>query len=58
MENKAPSAQNNTRRAWPWLLAAALVLFVLLAVVWVRAEARRIHELRQPDLPASGGSIR
>ncbi len=58
MENKAPAAGNNTRRAWPWLLAAALVLFVVLAVVWVRAEARRIHEQRQPDMPASGGSLR
>jgi len=58
MENEAPSARKNTRRAWPWLLGAAVALFVVLAVVWVRAEARRIHEQRQPDLPASGGSIR
>jgi hypothetical protein len=36
----------------------ALVLFVALAVVWVRAEARRIHEQRQPDLPASSGALR
>jgi hypothetical protein len=58
MENKAPSAGNNTRRAWPWLLAMALVLFVALAVVWVRAEARRIREQRQPDMPASSGALR
>ena len=58
MENKAPSARNNTRRAWPWLLGAALVLFVVLAVVWVRAEARRIHEQRQPDMPASSEALR
>ena len=58
METEAPSADKNPRRIWPWVLAALLVLGVVLAVVWVRAEARRIHEQRQPDMPASGGSIR
>ena len=58
MVNEAALAEKNTRRTWPWLLAALLVLFVVLAVVWVRAEARRIYEQRQPEMPASGGSIR
>lgn len=58
MENEAPSAEKNPRRTWPWLVVALLLLGVVLAVVWVRAEVRRIHEQRQPDMPASGGSFR
>ena len=58
METEAPSAEKNPRRIWPWVLATLVVLGVVLAVVWVRAEVRRIYEQRQPDMPSSGGSLR
>ena len=58
MENEAPSAEKNPRRIWPWVLVGVLFLGVLLAVVWVRAEVRRIHEQREPDMPSSGGALR
>jgi F0F1-type ATP synthase assembly protein I len=58
MENEAPSAERNSERTWPWVVVVLLVLGVVLAVVWVRAEARRIHEQRQTDMPPSGGVVR
>ena len=53
MTNEAPSAEMQPRRTWPWVLAAVLVLGVVLAVVWVRAEVRRIHDQRQTEMPSS-----
>ena len=53
MTNEAPSGEKTPRRTWPWVLAMALVLGVVLAVVWVRAEVRRIHDQRQPEMPSS-----
>jgi len=52
MTNEVPADEKNPRRTWPWVLAALLVLGVVLAVVWVRAEARRIHDQRQPEMPS------
>jgi len=53
MKSEAPSAEKNPRRLWPWVLAAALGLGFVLAVVWVRAEVRRIQEQRQMAMPSS-----
>ncbi len=39
-------------------MAAVVLLGVLLAVVWVRAEARRIHEQRQITMPSADGPDR
>ncbi len=58
MENEVPSAEKNPRRTWPWVLAAVVMLGVVLAVVWVRAEARRIHQQRQTEMPPPGGAFR
>lgn len=57
MENEAPPAETKPRHLWPWVLAAVLGLGVLLAVVWVRAEARRIHQQRQTHMLPSGGAV-
>lgn len=39
---------------WPWLLLAAVVLGILLAVVWLVAETRRLKKQRQYDfVPAA-----
>ncbi|MCW5551540.1 MAG: formylglycine-generating enzyme family protein [Verrucomicrobiae bacterium] len=34
---------------WPWLLLAAILLGILLAVLWLTAETRRLKEQRQYD---------
>lgn len=42
------------RYRWPWLLLAAVVLGILLAVVWLVAETRRLKKQRQYDfVPAA-----
>jgi len=33
---------------WPWFVLALVVLGVVLFVVWVSAEARRLHRQRDP----------
>jgi formylglycine-generating enzyme required for sulfatase activity len=45
------------RYRWPWLLLAAVVLGVLLAVLWLTAETRRIREQRQYDFVPPGSSV-
>jgi len=44
METKA--AQPSRRHVWPWFVLAALILGGVLAVIWMRAEIRRM-ELRR-----------
>lgn len=58
MEPRTTPAETNPRRIWPWLVVALLLLGVVLAVVWVRAEARRIQEQRQADMPPSTAVLR
>lgn len=58
MEIEGPLAGKSPRHSWPWVMAAVVILGVVLAVVWVRAEARRIHEQRQTTMPPVGGPIR
>jgi hypothetical protein len=53
MENKGASAGKPPRRLWPIVLVLAVALGVVLAVAWVRAEARRVQEQRQLQMPSS-----
>ena len=58
MEIEASLPGKPPRRTWPWVLVAVVMLGVVLAVVWVRAEVRRIHEQRQTTMPPSGEPVR
>jgi hypothetical protein len=51
-----PSPNPPPRRyRWPWIVAAALILWVLLAVVWMLFAVRQVEERReQGATPPSG----
>jgi hypothetical protein len=43
------------RYRWPWIVAAAVIVWVLLAVVWMVFAVRQVEERRDGDtLPPSG----
>ena len=43
------------RYRWPWIVAVALIVWVLLAVVWMVFAVRQVEERRDGDtLPPSG----
>lgn len=37
------------RYRWPWFLLAGVLLGIVLAVIWLSAEVRRVKERRQPE---------
>jgi len=41
------------RHVWPWLVAMLVIVGLLLAVVAIRKEARRVQEQRQFQMPSS-----
>jgi hypothetical protein len=43
---------------WPWFVAAAVVLFVTLAVVFVAFKARQIEQERDFNAPLPGSPAR
>jgi len=43
--------QPRQRYTWPWLVLAAVLLAVALAILWIRHEVKRIEQSR--DLNAS-----
>lgn len=50
--NQAPEAKPHY--VWPWYVAAAVVLAVVLAVFAIRKEANRVQQQQQNQLPAPG----
>jgi hypothetical protein len=48
------NAKPRPRYRWPWFLLAGVLLGVVLAVIWLAAEVRRVKEQRQYDfVPAN-----
>ena len=43
---------------WPWFVAAAVLLFIVLAVVFVGFKARQIEQERDFNAPLPGNSTR
>src|SRR6185369_8241638 len=43
------------RYVWPWLLAGAIILAILLAVLWMKHEVDRTRRLRALNFPAVNG---
>lgn len=47
------SANSPKRRyRWPWIVAIALILWVLLAFVWMYAEVKHVEEQRDFSAPS------
>jgi hypothetical protein len=48
------------RYKWPWIVAAATVLGIILAVIWVAIAAKTVAQERDfnnnPQPPATGGT--
>jgi hypothetical protein len=44
-----PKQSPKPRYLWPWFLLAGVVLGIVLAVLWLTAEVRRLKERRQYD---------
>jgi F0F1-type ATP synthase assembly protein I len=53
MDNSTQPAEIRPRYIWPWYLAAAVVLGVVIAVFAIRAEANRVKQQKQYQIPAS-----
>jgi hypothetical protein len=51
MENTTRPAENKPRHVWPWFVAAAVIVAVVLAVAAIRAEAIRVKQQRQFSIP-------
>jgi F0F1-type ATP synthase assembly protein I len=54
MHNSTQSAAPKPRYVWPWFLAAAVVLGIVIAVFSIRAEANRLKLQRNLHPPATG----
>jgi hypothetical protein len=48
--------QKPPRYKWPWVLAAAVLLFLVLAVVWVSFAVREVERERGTNPPAPASS--
>ena len=54
MDEPTQAPENKPRYVWPWYVAAAVVLAVVLAAFAIRKEANRVREQQQNQLPAPG----
>jgi len=51
-----PAANPPPRRyRWPWMVAAALIVWVLLAVLWMAFAVRQVEERRDGGEPPPAG---
>ena len=44
------------RYKWPWILLAAVILFIALAILWVSFAVRQVERERNPSAPVSTGA--
>lgn len=51
MEDTNHSTETKPRYVWPWFIAAAVIVAVVIAVVAIRAEANRVKQQRQFAIP-------
>jgi uncharacterized membrane-anchored protein YhcB (DUF1043 family) len=50
--------ENRRRYRWPWLVLAAFLLGVALAVLWIRFEVRKVEQERDLNAPLPGSTAR
>lgn len=51
-ENNSPKPKYK----WPWFVAAAVVLAIVLAVIWVAIAAKKVEEQRDFGQPLPSGA--
>jgi len=51
-QNKPSDARPHYR--WPWFVLAAVILWILLAVVWMSKEVERTRRMRDYNAPLPG----
>lgn len=51
MENTTHSTETKPRYVWPWFIAAAVIVAIVLAALAIRAEANRVKQQRQFSIP-------
>ncbi len=49
----APAPEAPPRYLWPWFIAAAVIVGIVIAVLSIRAEANRIKMQRSLQLPTT-----
>ena len=49
METAPPPAPSQRRHTWPWFVIFFLMLGVVLAVLWMSAEVRRVKSFEHLD---------
>jgi hypothetical protein len=52
MEEKKEMPATTPRYTWPWFVLAGLILAILLAVLWMSIEVRRMRQIRELNSPA------
>lgn len=48
--------KNPRRYQWPWFALAAVVLFIVLAVIWVTLAAEKVERQRDYSAPIPAGT--
>jgi uncharacterized membrane protein YadS len=51
MDNTTHSTETKPRYVWPWFIAAAVVVAIVLASVAIYAEANRVKQQRNFSMP-------
>jgi hypothetical protein len=50
-ELNRPPDENPPRYKWPWLVGAAVVLAIVLAILWMRAAVNKVERERDFNAP-------
>jgi hypothetical protein len=50
------SNENPRRYKWPWLVAAAVILGMVLAVIWVSVAVKKVERERDYNAPLPGSA--
>lgn len=56
MTNEPDDVPPKRNYRWPWVLLAAVVLFIVLAFVWMSFAVKQVERKRGAHLPVSAGT--
>lgn len=54
MKDSVNPGPAKARYVWPWIVAGAVLLGIVLSVLGIRHEAQRVRDQRQMQMPSSG----